>query len=328
MRKIEYLGKTLNTIFDKEYTQEEIQFVRDNYYQGDREKAIKQLNKVVSGKGTMTNHVYNYWFERIANDTVLSLKGSKNWSINQFLANDECIQAFMDKSECERNPKVFKEGDIISNFKTAIRLGGNGVVVKPTQFPIKSIDMLLQRYLPDGGVYYDPCAGWGIRAIGAMRNPNTHYIALDLNEELVNKLNDMIDSCDTRNKMLTQHVYHGDCTASGLNGNQADFIFTSPPYFDLEQYEEGKQVYNELTYTEWKELFIKPMVEDMFRVAKPGAIVSINIKNQDENKLYDDFFVEMSKHGEFVEELDLKNITRANMNNNDEKIMVFRKGNL
>lgn len=47
---IEHLGKTLNSVsFDGELEPEKIKIIKDNYYNEDKEQALIQLEKVLTG---------------------------------------------------------------------------------------------------------------------------------------------------------------------------------------------------------------------------------------------------------------------------------------
>lgn len=49
---IEHLGKTLNSVsFDGELEPEKIKIIKDNYYNEDKEQALIQLEKVLTGGG-------------------------------------------------------------------------------------------------------------------------------------------------------------------------------------------------------------------------------------------------------------------------------------
>lgn len=152
---IKHKGKEINT---KHYTgyidYDKINTIRNNYYTNNKDKALEQLRKILLEHKSKNNEIYNYYFEKVANDTKL---GSDKWSINDALESDELIQMMLSKTE--QNSKIFTNDNLIKNFKTAIRLGGKGYFRKPTQFPIKVMRQLLDEFTEPGDTYYDPCCG-------------------------------------------------------------------------------------------------------------------------------------------------------------------------
>jgi hypothetical protein len=114
----------------------------------------------------------------------------------------------------------------------------------------------------------DPCAGWGDRLIGAMASPGvTRYLAFDPNTALVKGHTEMIQMFSSRapgkgvynvvcapfehgiipeqdlpytetNQGKGERDHVGKEEKSGMIRGGFDLILTSPPYFDLEIYED------------------------------------------------------------------------------------------
>jgi hypothetical protein len=123
-------------------------------------------------------------------------------------------------------------------------------------------------HLLGGTRVLDPCAGWGDRLIGAMASPGvTRYLAFDPNTALVNGHTEMIQMFSSRapgkgvynvvcapfehgiipeqdlpSTVTSQGKGEGDHVGleekSGMIKGGFDLILTSPPYFDLEIYED------------------------------------------------------------------------------------------
>ena len=61
-----------------------------------------------------------------------------------------------------------------------------------------------------------------------------------------------------------------------------DFIFTSPPYFDLEKYsDEPTQSYLRYPqYEEWVKGFLQPLIEKSYAYLKKGKYFAINVHGE------------------------------------------------
>lgn len=323
---INHLGKTVKSkYFEGIVDYSTVDYIRNNFYNENKELAVEQLKKVVLGGMSKSNYVYNYYFERLANDTIV---GKDKYSINQVLESDELIQLFHNRTFSSKT--VFKCPDnldnTISNFKTALRLGGKGICRKPTQFPIKVLRELLDDYTFVGDTYYDPCAGWGMRLMVAAEK-GLKYVANDTNLELVDKLNELGKDINEFTPFDFNISTKGSENLRPELINQVDFVFTSPPYFDLEVYEGSGELLKG-SYENWLENFITPLIQNCIQYTKNGKYIAINIKNG-ENPLYDDTLeIGLSLGLELVEERMLKQTNRTHTTkkhgDSSERIMVFK----
>lgn len=332
---VEYNGKQVDTKhFTGELEPEKIKNVRENYYsEFTKEKALIQLeNLLKKGKGRQ-NYVHGYYFEKIASDGILY---HSKFSINEMLESDELIQVFINKTYT--NDKVFTSNELIKNVKTAIRLSGKGIVAKLTNFPIKECVNIIKRNTDDNAdVYLDPCSGWGVRMI-ASAHLNLKYIGFDVNSELVEKLNELGNDIKSIKPNWDFKIYEkGSQEFVKQCTQRADVIFTSPPYFNLEDYGNNdfeKEDSINGTYQEWLDKFVSPMLSNC-KVYKKNSHskVMMNVKGFKDYDLVSDFIRVGEEVGlEFVEFQDLKNNKRVygTENNgkgiidNSEVIIVFK----
>lgn len=324
--KIEHLGKEVTTThFDGNVDMKVVNDIRDRFYNEDKDKALENINKIVNKHQTKTSDIYNYYFERVANDTIV---GKCKWTINEGLQSNELVQAVYNKTL--KNKKVFDSKDPVKNFKTSIRLGGT-FFGKPTQFPIKTMRNLLDEFTNENDTYYDPCCGWGMRMLVSAEK-GVKYIGNDINHTLINKLEEFGEDINKyKNFDYTLYEQGSEMFIPELE-NSVDFVFTSPPYFDLEVYD-GSQGLKETSYQRWLEEFIRPMLENCYKYIKNNKYVAINIKNSKKYLLYDDT-VEIGKEVgfKFVGERDLKQGNNRPSSKNgsqridsSEKIMILQK---
>lgn len=156
---------------------------------------------------------------------------------------------------------------------------------------------------------YDPSAGWGGRILGAMSvSRPIHYVGTDPNtdnyidelgitryEYLANFYLESIGETDNAIaskffKTTHDHTYEVFQDGSELIGNnpkfqkyknKLDFVFTSPPYFNREQYSSDEtqsfKAYGE--YADWRDNFLRPTLETAVSYLKNDRYLCWNIAN-------------------------------------------------
>ena len=148
---------------------------------------------------------------------------------------------------------------------------------------------------------YDPSSGWGGRILGAMSSHRKiHYIGTDPNtDNFINELgitryeyvaNFFNDECLESNSFWEEekNTYHVFQEGSEHIGNHPDFqqykgkldlVFTSPPYFDREQYssDETQSFKSYPQYDDWRDNFLKPTLENAFHSLRNDRYLLWNI---------------------------------------------------
>ena len=148
---------------------------------------------------------------------------------------------------------------------------------------------------------YDPSSGWGGRILGAMSSHRKiHYIGTDPNtDNFINELgitryeyvaNFFNDECLESNSFWEEekNTYHVFQEGSEHIGNHSDFqqykgkldlVFTSPPYFDREQYssDETQSFKSYPQYDDWRDNFLKPTLENAFHSLRNDRYLLWNI---------------------------------------------------
>ena len=156
-------------------------------------------------------------------------------------------------------------------------------------------------------VIYDSSAGWGGRIIGAMSTrKKVHYIGTDPNpdnyiEELGKSRYDYVaefynkncvdDYSDAINKFFTvekqSNTFETFRDGSELIQNnpkfqkykgKLDISFTSPPYFNREQYSQDEtQSFKAYGEYDWRENFLKPTLKTIYDYTKNDRFILWNI---------------------------------------------------
>lgn len=326
---INYKGQTFETKFSTEITDEEFNFLKQEYYKKpDKEEVLQQLYSVLNKGGKKLDLITGYYFKHIMSKVRLYFS---KWSIEDVFNCKELVAFFKHKSQT--NDKVFpKDKPLITNIETAIRLGGKGCASKPTNFPISAVDDILQEFNINNN-YYDFSCGWGVRLLGSVRN-GLNYFGTDPNYELTEQLNNM-----AQDLALVGNTKNIDIRTQGSEvfvpewENKMGVAFSSPPYFNLEDYKIGNQSWKQGTnYEDWKEKYLKPTLENIKKYLVNGGACLVNINNFNGLNLVEDT-IEIGKSlgFRFAGFRALKNIQRCKssggFNDNSEKIIVFIKEN-
>lgn len=345
---ITWAGETIVTKHYMDITEERRKSIEEQWYAlPSVEELHEQFRKIAEG-GTVMSKVTMYYFNRLMSMCKVAYA---KWTMEELLQSKELVGMILDK--VQGSPKTFPPTDTeINKFKRCIQLGGKGYVGYPTQFPLKTVDMVVRKYLPDGGNWYDYSCGWGSRLLGALRN-KVNYFGTDPNYLLTEKLIDMtceylkangigyyyMDECGTDDMQLVEsdegqrieiHSTGSEKFHSRLE-NEMDLCFSSPPYFNLEDYRIGDQSWKEgMSYRRWVDSYLRPTIMNCYRYLKPRGHFVCNIKNFKGNDMEGDVVGIADSIGlNYVEDLKLDNIKRVictgKLHDNSEKCYVFEK---
>ena len=149
---------------------------------------------------------------------------------------------------------------------------------------------------------YDPSSGWGGRILGAMSSrKKIHYIGTDPNPDNFGRYEAVADfynsNCvddfsetftqffEVEKQSNTYDVYREGSELIGNNSNfksykgKLDLVFTSPPYFNREQYSQDEnqsfKAYSQ--YDDWVENFLKPTLTTAYDYLKNDRYILWNI---------------------------------------------------
>jgi len=148
---------------------------------------------------------------------------------------------------------------------------------------------------------YDPSAGWGGRILGAMSSfKRIHYIGTDPNtdnfiDELGKTRYEYVADFFNNEVLETnpfweeeKNTYHLFQDGSEFIGNNPEFqtykgtldlVFTSPPYFDREQYSEDEEQSYKLypKYDSWRDGFLNPTLTNAYESLREDRYLLWNI---------------------------------------------------
>lgn len=278
MASITFKGISQNSSISKPLTDDEFLSIGQEYFQKpDKALVEKQLRSIAEG-GVKMNHVQDYYLKEVMSKAV----GTRaSWSIWDGIRNREIMEYFNGK--VANNKKVFPDSmTLAQKIATAFRLCGIRYCVKVPNFPMKVASSIISKYNVNGN-YYDYSCGWGSRLLATLQN-NVNYYGTDPNNELVPQLNFLASdykNANPANVSIIDIRCHGSQTFIPEWENKMGLCFSSPPYFSLEDYQIGEeQSYKKgMTYTEWRDSFIGPTVENCFKYLIHGGYFIFNVKS-------------------------------------------------
>ncbi len=152
------------------------------------------------------------------------------------------------------------------------------------------------KHCPVGGKVLDPSMGYSGRLFAALCSHISHYEGCDPCVATYNgnkKLVETIESIDSKRNKLSCFMDDGELKTRVPKtvlhnipfeeykgqSNFFDLSFSSPPYFDKEQYSNEKsQSWKKFPqYSEWVEGFLRPLITTSHRVLKKGGKLILNI---------------------------------------------------
>jgi hypothetical protein len=328
--EISYKGKTMNTIAYEPMSDELFETLRQQHYAKPSFKEVQwEFGDVACRGGVNISKIRKYYFMDLMEKAQVY---ASKWTPEDVWEYKPLLECFYGK--VKRNSKAFGENaELIEQIEAAIRLGGRGIAGLVSQFPIKSVDLMLKAFDINNN-WYDMSCGWGSRLLGAMRN-RVNYFGTDPNYLLVERLKQM--QHDYQSTTHTHTQVDISCQGSEIFvpewENKIGLCFTSPPYFYLEDYKIGNQSYKQgTTYQSWLDNYLEPTIRNCFKYLIDKGVLAINIKNFDKFKLEEDTIKIAERNGfVFMENFELENISRVKadgtlLDTNENIICFCKKG--
>ena len=322
---VEYDGKSIETITWTEVTDEERLKLKEEFFaKPEFSQVVKQL-QTLSKDGIMVDKVTRYYFKDLM--AKVHLKNAK-WTVEDVFNSNELLGLF--KAKTYTNSRVFDSDNLATNIDTAIRLGGHNIASMPPNFPMKAARNIVNKYNINNN-WYDFSCGWGVRLLCAMTS-KINYFGTDPNYLLTERLNQLTN--DYKDNIGLNTIV--DIRTQGSEifipewENKMGLAFSSPPYFDLEDYVIGKQSYNpQISYEEWKENYLMLTLRNIYKYLINNGVLALNIKNGKTYKLADDTKQVADICGFNLVDIELltnnQRVTASGPLNNAENIFIFKK---
>lgn len=157
----------------------------------------------------------------------------------------------------------------------------------PGNFRPSVAKWVYHNFCPRGGWILDPSAGWGGRALGAMALPELNYVGVDPHEAALKGNREM--EGDLEGLTSTRCTFSLGCAEDlmpTMESESFDCIFTSPPYFDVEKYDDSPDQSHQKfpEYDQWKRDFLGVIIGEAARLLKPGGWFLLNVSEVVRNK--------------------------------------------
>jgi len=165
----------------------------------------------------------------------------------------------------EKTQRLQRTGTLANRLFEAHRFNNPVVFFKPS-----TAKFLYKKF--GATKVLDPTAGWGGRMIGAWAL-DIQYTGIDTNVAMEDAYNAMIDRLDSdKMKMIFD-----DCLNVDFSAIDYDFVLTSPPYINLELYENMTRYESDkVFYTK----FLIPLLDKCLANIKDSGYVCFNISPQ------------------------------------------------
>lgn len=249
----------------------------------------REMDELRSLTNTKTDRVYNYEKGEIgfgsAGLGVLYWYYPNIWDVTKPTAPMSVREGFFDDKKLIRGiHKTLEYSDDVCDLIRWMRMIGLGYVVNFRPTAAKTI---YELYAPkEDAKILDTSAGYGGRMLGAWASENvSEYVGMDPNTETYKNGLKLIDFLkDNYPNDFEAKLY---CTGSEdftvenypQYKNYFDLMFTSPPYFNTEQYsKEETQSYMKFNkYDKWITGFYKPTLFNAIDCLKEDGTLGINI---------------------------------------------------
>lgn len=256
---------------------------------------------------------------------------------NRFKARKSNEKSFFDWIQKEENMRLVIEK--MTQDKVEIRAGlipdyirkvSKYKVARVYNFRPLTAREIIRRFGKEGDLIYDFSAGFGGRMIGAASAFEAiHYVGVDPNQETFSnllKLKDfLLNDVEYKGKIEVFNQTSEEFLPSDLVG-RVDIAFSSPPYFDLEQYsDELSQCYRRFpSYPLWKENYLRATIRNIHILLKQNGLFIVNIKNTNYNLADDLLTIAKEEMFSLSDCLEMELASRG-ADGRTEPIFVFKK---
>ena len=211
----------------------------------------KRIKEGIYGRCILGNSLINHFIK-----SRLDAKVKGHRSLNEIWKDTslmrKCIDwQFMNEKGVHNANRFLAAMTYKEGFRTASNLN-HGIIVHR-----------IKSYATPGGIFYDPCAGWGGRLLAAYIL-GMKYIAIDANKKLVSELRRLAKFME-----YDAEIHYGDSSDPVfvnriLKDRNIDLAFTCPPYFNEEHYSDDKEqsIIKYPTKSEWEEKFLNRMIKN------------------------------------------------------------------
>jgi SAM-dependent methyltransferase len=190
-------------------------------------------------------------------------------------------------------------------------------------------------YCKDGFRVLDPCAGFGGRLMGAsVSKRRICYTGIEPSSKTYHGLVEEKRFIASVRPEFRSNIVHGCAEEELLNfkDDHFDFAFTSPPYFDTEEYDydSTQSFVRYASYDAWLSGFLRPVLAEVYRIVKNEGFFVVNIGKYDNTPIAEDAIEMAEEIGFYLEETKFiafpkYNFTKGDGDFRNEPVLVFKK---
>ena len=191
---------------------------------------------------------------------------------------------FFQKNKEKIYEKIKKEGEMnLGNIREEIYYNYK----QCTNFNVTIVMTVLNYFRPKK--WLDFSAGWGDRLVGAIAF-NCLYTGVDPSNCMKPIYKKIIDNLARKKDRKNFNIIHDGFEKVKIKSNEYDLVFTSPPFFSLERYEDNeKQSIEQFkTLEEWKTNFLYPCLNKSYEALKLNGYLALYITDFKDNKYISD----------------------------------------
>jgi len=270
-----------NQIVDKQMIANQIKNIPFTTIKSEMEQLIQLGDKVadLSPRCRIGNNIVDYF------TFVHRLETKGKYNINYF----EFLQRI---DEFKQKPFINNMLAYYKNVKNKNNTKNEYIVLKEVyNICISAINIIrpivymeiYSKYKPR--CVLDFCAGWGGAVVAACALQIPHYIGIEINAKLkepYRKLTEFLlkktetkteTNTETKTKTKIDMIFD-DALAIDYSKFDYDFVFTSPPYYFIQKYENNTDYDSK---REMDEQFYKPIFTKTYNGLKPTGIYAINV---------------------------------------------------
>ena len=184
---------------------------------------------------------------------------------------------------------------------------------------------LYQNFMKPGELVWDMSMGYGGRILGAIIS-DINYVGTDPATLTFKGLCEIKEDHGRPNRHYFLNKQGSETFIP--KENSLDFAFTSPPYFNWEQYsDDAEQSFkNFSTNEDWNNGFLRKTIQNVFTGLKPGKYMGLNVANIKSHKTFEDDTVRIAVEEGF-EHTDTYKLQLSSQESGAkyEPVFIFRK---
>lgn len=204
------------------------------------------------------NKFLDYYFGPYRLDTI----SRKGISFYEFITDTNLLNKLKEKAWVKSFTK--KEG---ISWYDVFRIYYGSI----SQFRPTTSYTFFQKYKPTSVL--DFSAGWGGRMLGAIKY-GCDYQGFDTNKDLRKPYREMLNYIKPTTKAT---ITFKDSSKVDYSKYKYDMVFTSPPYYTIEKYEDMPTY---TSYEDWVERFLRPVISNSYQHLQRGGVYALNVPQE------------------------------------------------